>query len=165
MSEASLMRAFLGRASYEFKNFRLFRRNIGVMQVKDRIFKAGIRGQCDLYGYTRSGHVIEIEVKALGKLNPDQERWRDWCRFWGVPWLLLEARKDEFPAQTLDRWIDELRRFLETLASLRSSGCEPTIPATPSAKAHFQRARSMFEESLESEPSRVQLVDKSSDPE
>lgn len=154
--EAPLMRAFLGRASIEFLNVRLFRRNVGMMQVKDRIFKAGIAGQCDLYGYTKGGIALEVEIKAAnGVLNPEQARWRDWCLAWGVPWLLLRAQASELPVQTVERWCTEFRDFLETLKphveTLANSRCyesTPTNPATPSARVHFQRARSMFEEPL-----------------
>ena len=41
-----------------------------------------------------------------------QERWRAFCSAWGVPHLVLKARAGEALADTVTRWIDELRGVL-----------------------------------------------------
>lgn len=105
------MHALMKAAAPRFPTVRLFRRNVGSMMVDDRYFKAGIKGQCDLYAIDRAAGHYEIEVKRFGKLSPNQVVWRDWCREWGVPWKLIVVHLDELPAQTIERWLTELEEF------------------------------------------------------
>lgn len=114
--EGDYQRGLLARVSLEFRDHRFFRRNTGLIKLEDRVFRASIPGQCDLYVLGRGGWHGEVEVKRFGKLSEAQERWRDWCGEWCVPWMMLEARKDEAPAATIARWVEELRPWL------RSSG-------------------------------------------
>ena len=106
--EADYQRALLARASLTFRDVRIFKRSTGVIKVEDRMFRAGIKGQADLYAISRGGQHYEIELKRFSKLTEAQEQWAEWCRSWGIPWLLLEARKDESPIATVNRWIEEL---------------------------------------------------------
>lgn len=151
MREGPLMRGFMARAAYEFPEIRIFRRNVGVLQVQDRIFRSGIRGQCDMYAYMKCGRVIEIEVKAAGgRLTPDQEHWRDWCRGWGIPWVLLQAEASELPARTLNRWVAQVHELLRDIyLMMKTCDATPTHPATPSAKEHFSKAREIAKKSGE----------------
>jgi len=110
--EGDYQRALLARASLEFRAYRFFRRNTGTIKLDDRVFRAGIPGQCDLYVLGRGGWHGEVEIKRFGKLSDAQEVWRAWCEAWEVPWLLLEARRDEHVARTVERWVDELRAWL-----------------------------------------------------
>jgi hypothetical protein len=90
-------------------DLRLWRRNISVVRVGDRVMRSGIAGQADLYGYWRGGQAIEIELKALkSRISPDQLSWAHFCRFWGVTYLLLRPLKTESMAETLDRWVQEI---------------------------------------------------------
>lgn len=110
--EADYMRALMSRASSELPHVRLFRRNVGMTSVGGRTFRSGIKGQCDLYVLARGGWYGEVELKRYTKLSEDQERWRDWCNQWGVPWVCLSVSKGEEPAATLARWCGELRQFV-----------------------------------------------------
>ena len=110
--EGDYQRALLARVSLEFRDVRFFRRNTGAIKVDDRVFRAGIKGQSDLYVLGRGGWHGEVEVKRFGKLSPAQEHWRDWCRAWGVPWIELKGKRDETVAQTMDRWFLELGALL-----------------------------------------------------
>lgn len=111
--EGDYLRALLAFVSRAFPSHRFFRRNVGLVKLSEsRIFKAGIPGQCDLYVLGRGGWHGEVEIKRFGKLTEEQEHWRQWCKEWEIPWLLLEARKDEAPAATIQRWATELRPWL-----------------------------------------------------
>ena len=110
--ESDLQRALLSRVSTEFRDHRFFRRNTGIIKLEDRVFRASLPGQCDLYVIGRGGWHGEVEIKRYGRLNAAQERWRDWCREWGVPWILLEADKSEQVTATIERWVVELRAWL-----------------------------------------------------
>ena len=110
--ESDLQRALLLRVSTEFRDHRFFRRNTGIIKLEDRVFRASIPGQCDLYVIGRGGWHGEVEIKRYARLNAAQERWRDWCREWGVPWLLLEASKRELSGATVERWVCEIALWL-----------------------------------------------------
>jgi hypothetical protein len=111
MNEVPLMQSFMYEASRAMPSVRLFRRNVGVIMIEDRVFKAGIKGQCDIYAYTKGGRVVEIETKAKrGVLSENQKHWRDWCVSWGVPWMQLKPLKSETSEQTVTRWVEELRQ-------------------------------------------------------
>lgn len=133
--EVDYQRALLVRAASEFPHVRLFRRNVGLVKMSDgRMFRASIPGQCDLYAMARGGWYGEVEVKRWGKLSAEQEKWRDWCLEWRVPWALLEADKSEAPIETVDRWVEELFLWLPARAS-RVVGDPSTsreAPSTPS---------------------------------
>lgn len=110
--EGDYLRALLARVSLEFRDHRFFRRNTGTIKLDDRVFRAGIPGQADLYVIGRGGWHGEIEVKRWGKLSEPQAHWRDWCAAWGVPWLLLEASKSEAVTVTIARWVGEVREWI-----------------------------------------------------
>lgn len=113
MSETEYVKTFMASSAVALPDLRLFRRNVGAIQMKGRVFRAGLPGQADMYGYERgTGRAIEIEAKLKSRLSPDQERWRDWCRAWGVLWLLVTASKGETQAQTVTRWVAETRAVL-----------------------------------------------------
>jgi hypothetical protein len=110
--ETDLVRALIANASLTLRDVRLFRRNVGLVKLQDRVFRAGVPGQCDIYCIGRGGWHGEVECKRYGKLSAEQVYWRDWCRAWGIPWMLLEAHKGELPVATVDRWLAELRAWL-----------------------------------------------------
>lgn len=111
--ETDYVHALQAKASLELPNLRLFRRNTGLIRVPHGVFRSGIPGQCDLYGIDRKSTHYEIEVKGVRtQFTLEQMTWRDWCRAWGVPWLLLRVGKTELPAQTIDRWIGEVRALI-----------------------------------------------------
>ena len=110
MSETEYIKTYMASCATALPDLRLFRRNVGAIQMQGRVFRAGLPGQADMYGYERgTGRAIEIEAKLRSKLSPDQERWRDWCQSWGVLWLLLAASKGETQGQTVTRWVAETR--------------------------------------------------------
>ena len=113
--EIDYQRSLLAKLSLEFRDYRFLRRNVGLVRMADgRMFRTGIPGQCDLEVIKRGGKHGELEVKRFTKLNEDQEKWRDWCREWEIPWLLVEASKKEDPPITVDRWVSEVREWLAT---------------------------------------------------
>ena len=127
MREIPLMREFL--ASYHNPQVRLFRRNILDKTVQDihtsRIWqaKAGIKGQCDVYGFIkapiRKALPIEIEFKGpKTRTSPEQERWCQFCSDWGIPYLKLQAQADEEAVITLMRWADELNALVKEICAL-----------------------------------------------
>jgi hypothetical protein len=59
---------------------------------------------------------IEIEFKsARARWTDKQKAWRAFCEEWRIPYLALEARKDETPGQTVNRWVDETRELVGRL--------------------------------------------------
>lgn len=91
---------------------RLFRRNIAVARIHKRVVHFAVAGQCDLYGITRGGRHLEIELKsATGTMSDEQLAWQRWCLAWSVPHVVLRAERDEEPVQTVARWCDELVDF------------------------------------------------------
>lgn len=111
--ETFLMRGLMSRAAVQIPDLRLFRRNVGTMQLNGRVFKAGIKGQADIYGYIKGGQVIEIETKsARGTLNENQERWKAWCEGWGIRYVLLKRIPNEHHLDTVRRWIAELKEIV-----------------------------------------------------
>lgn len=111
MTETELMRRFMPLMT--LPNVRVFRRNVGAIETNHGgVFRAGIPGQCDVYGFVRGGYAFEVEFKAAGgRLSEPQIRWRLFCESWGIPWLLLQAKRGETCEQTLSRWDSEFREF------------------------------------------------------
>lgn len=117
MNETDYVRVLMARTSVELRDHRLFRRNVGAVKLEDRVFRAGIPGQADVYVLGRGGWHGEIECKRFSGLSETQVRWRDWCLSWQIPWLLLEVRKAELPLDTIQRWMLELREWLRDQSS------------------------------------------------
>lgn len=99
------------------KNVRVFRRNVGAIETNHGgLFIAGIKGQCDVYGFVRGGYAFEVEFKAAsGRVSEHQQKWKSFCESWGIPWLLLQARANESVEKTLDRWDSEFRDFISSI--------------------------------------------------
>ena len=113
MTESVLQAALLLEAPKSLPHIRLFRRNVIAARVGERTVRAGIKGQCDLYGYVRGGRTIEVELKAAGKtLSPEQRVWRNWCLEWGIPHIVLTGAKGETVDQTVERWLGELEQLI-----------------------------------------------------
>lgn len=113
VTESQLQVALLLAAPARLPSLRLFRRNVVAVRIEERTVRAGIKGQCDLYGYVRGGRIIEIELKsATRRSTPEQVVWAEWCKAWGVPHLLLRAAKDETVENTVNRWCFELERLI-----------------------------------------------------
>jgi len=117
VTESQLQSALLLHAPKSLPGIRLFRRNVIAARVGDRTVRAGIKGQCDLYGYIRGkGRVVEIEIKSsVGRLSPEQKTWAAWCAEWEVPHIVLTGAKGETTEETVERWCGELERFLMAL--------------------------------------------------
>lgn len=95
---------------------RFFRRNVGAAKMHGVTVRFAIKGQCDLYGITRGGRHLEVELKAAGKrLEPDQVTWAAWCTEWGVPHIVLTGGKGETMEETVERWCGELGGLLGAL--------------------------------------------------
>ncbi len=114
--EKEYQRALLVRMCVELPHLQWEGRNTGVMLLDNangsrRAFRAARKGQADVYGFGPRYHV-EIEIKRFTKLTPEQEAWRDQMLRRGVPWLLLEVRKTEQPAETVERWVREVSQFV-----------------------------------------------------
>lgn len=120
MNETDLLHHFILRAPQEIPTlWRIERRNIiNVETTHGARVRNGIKGQADSFALTRGGLHIEIETKAArGVLEEAQRRWRAACVAHGIPHLVLRARKNESPDDTVTRWIDELRAVVESKAA------------------------------------------------
>lgn len=144
MLETELRRRYLAACARAFPDLRLFNRNVGFFKTPGGGgFRAGIKGQADVYGDFKwkcaaCKHVtfgehstpcsscrgrgfitrpVEVELKRFGQsLKPEQEQWRKWCEEWGVPYLLLvEKSKNAPPSDIIGGWVTETRVFLASL--------------------------------------------------
>ncbi len=117
MNETDLLHTLILRAPLAIPSlWRVERRNIiNVTTDRGARVRNGVKGQADAFALTRGGRHIEIETKAArGVLAEAQERWRDACHAHHVPHLVLRARRNESPDDTVNRWIDELRAVVES---------------------------------------------------
>lgn len=117
MSEHDLLALFIREAPKALPQLRVFRRNIinRTVTIEGRKVHLvnGIPGQGDAYALLRGGRHVEIETKdAKGRMGEAQIRWRAFCAAWGVPHLVMQARKGEAENETVTRWIEELRGAL-----------------------------------------------------
>src|SRR5260370_41012644 len=113
-SESELLAALLIAAPRHIPTLRLFRRQVHRIQQGNIFLRAGVRGQCDLYGVLRGGRHIEIELKTQnGRLSPAHRQWQTWCLGWGVPHLVLSERPGESVDGTVARWGSEIVSLLE----------------------------------------------------
>lgn len=111
-NEAQYGHDLQARCTLVFPTVRMFRRNTGLIKLEDRVFRAGIPGQCDFYALGKGGRHYEIELKREhGRLSEAQRAWKEWCLTWGISWILLQVRKGEVPCETVHRWVEELRGF------------------------------------------------------
>lgn len=123
--ESDLMRAYQEAVPFALPNVRIFRRNIMAAHLSGGHFvRAGIPGQCDLYGYIarpigqRSLLALPIEIECKGaraRWTDQQKMWRAFCEEWRIPYLALEARKDDTPGATIIRWVEETRALVGRL--------------------------------------------------
>jgi hypothetical protein len=118
MSETELLMKFIAEVPEHMPNVRVFRRTIINAEVarggRNFRIKAGIKGQADAYAYVDGGRVVEIETKAAkGRLLEEQIAWRSFCAERRIPHIVLRARRGEHPAETVDRWIIELRKTID----------------------------------------------------
>lgn len=117
-NESELGDAFARLAPYKLPRVRVFRRQIVHGQMKAGYWAAaGIRGQCDYYAIELGGRHIEIEIKSAAEsgnreVRQRQESWRMFCESWGILYLRPKARPGEPAADTVARWIEELRAAL-----------------------------------------------------
>lgn len=110
-TERELQAALLLAAPRRIPTLRLFRRNVATVKIDGRTVRAGIKGQADLYGYFRGGLGIELELKAFGRLSPEQLQWQAFCKEWGIPHLVLRAREGESVGETVERWCSEISQM------------------------------------------------------
>lgn len=140
--ELSLQRALLERSACDIPGLRLFRRNIGfATTASGNAFKAGIKGQADLYGYytPTDGRTtiaiavpIELELKsASGRQTEPQKLWAAFCVARRIPYLLLRAELRETPEETVTRWLFEIRTLLTSLLTSLPTTPRPIPPVSP----------------------------------
>ena len=109
--ETTLQRELLAALPSKLPHVRLYRRMVGVAEVRGTKVRFGIAGQCDLHGFTHAGRAVEVELKsASGTLSAEQKAWRNSLQGWGVAWFCLQAVAGESHAETIDRWCAELGR-------------------------------------------------------
>lgn len=108
-TETELRRFYVAKCTYFFPEARLFIRNVGQFQDElGNIFKAGIKGQADVWGHLYRDPwpmPLEIECKNVRtKITPEQIAWEAYCTSRKVPYLKLRAKKNQTPRQIVDEW-------------------------------------------------------------
>lgn len=108
-SEVELRRFYVAACTERFPDVRMFIRNVGTIEFEGRIFKSGIKGQADAWGWLfRQPYPmpLEIELKNVKTKHTDgQKAWAAYCVSRKIPHLLLRAQKDETPEQVIRRWV------------------------------------------------------------
>lgn len=119
LGELALMNLFLQTAPFHLPGIHVERRAIiNERSARGHWLKNGEEGQSDVFVVYRGLHV-ELEMKASkGSMRKAQLRWRARCvnppKGWHrIPHLILTARKGEPPADTVARWVAELRTAVE----------------------------------------------------
>ena len=109
MSETDLLWLFIQRVPIAIPGAHIERRNIirGARIGKtDHRVSNGIEGQADSFAILPGAKHVECETKsATGTLLESQKRWRANCERLGIPHLVLRARAEEDPAETVERWV------------------------------------------------------------
>lgn len=121
LDENDLLQIFIAEAPRVLPDVRVFRRNVTNLPttIEGRTFRMrhAIKGQSDAYAIVKGGRHVELETKAArGVMRERQEAWRAFCLAWAVPHLVLRARANEAPADTVARWVEELRAVVERAA-------------------------------------------------
>jgi len=115
-TEVELRRFYVAECTARFINVRLFIRNVGVIEFEGRVFRSGIAGQADVWGWVYVDPwpiPIEIECKNVRTKETDEQRaWQAYCQSKRVPYLKLRAKKNETPKQIVDRWTEETGRWI-----------------------------------------------------
>lgn len=120
MTETELRRFYVGRCTEVFDDVRLFIRNTGVLTTESGgHFKAGIKGQCDIWGWLyQAPYPMPLEIELKNVKTPQsthQKAWAAYCNAQRVPYVLLRAKKDETPLEIIDRWVAETGVWLDGL--------------------------------------------------
>lgn len=121
LTETELRRHYVARCTERFSGrgsapcVRMFIRNVGAIEVDGRVFRAGIKGQSDIYGYVlRQPFAIPFEVECKNIRTPEsaaQTTWAAFCKQWNIPRLTIRAIRGESPEEILDRWVSETESF------------------------------------------------------
>jgi hypothetical protein len=118
-TETELRRFYVAECTARFEDARLFIRNVGVIEFEGRVFRSGITGQADVWGWffiKPWPKPLEIECKNVRTKETDEQRaWAAYCISKNVPYLKLRARKGETPKQIVDRWSAETGIWLAGL--------------------------------------------------
>jgi hypothetical protein len=123
-SEVELRRFYVAECTKQLLTTRLFIRNVGTIEFEGRVFKSGITGMADVWGWfspvilrTPFPIPLEIELKNVRTRETKEQRaWAAYCVRRGVPYLKLRAKKKETPRQVVDRWVEETGDWLGELA-------------------------------------------------
>jgi hypothetical protein len=98
---------------------RFLIRNVGNVETEGRHFKAGIKGQADVYGWLfRKPYPLEFEIELKNvktKQSDQQKAWAAFCMHFGIPYILLRANEGETPFRIVERWAKETSVWIEEL--------------------------------------------------
>ena len=122
LTETELRRFYVGACTERFSDVRLFIRNVGVIEVDGRVFKSGVEGQADVWGYLyRKPYPMPLEIELKNVRTPErnaQKLWEAYCVANRISFLKLRAKKTETPAGVIDRWVNETATWIDTLRRL-----------------------------------------------
>ncbi len=114
MNETDILHDFIARVPFALPSVRVFRRNVLNVKTAFGRVRNGIKGQADAYALVEGGRHVELEAKsATGSLSKPQRKWQAFCLEFRIPHLVLKARRNEAPADTVARWVEELRTAIE----------------------------------------------------
>lgn len=120
-SEVELRRFYVAECTRKILTMRLFIRNVGTIEFEGRVFKSGITGMADVWGWfspvilqTSFPIPLEIELKNVRTRETKEQRaWAAYCVSRKVPYLKLRARKNETPFEIVNRWVNETSVWLD----------------------------------------------------
>lgn len=133
MTETEIRRFYVARCTAKFRDVRMFIRNVGAIEVDGRVFRAGIKGQSDIYGYVlRQPFAIPFEVECKNVRTPEsaaQTTWAAFCKQWNIPRLTIRAIRGESPEEVLDRWVSETENFFIGILERSLAGASISQPS------------------------------------
>lgn len=118
-TETELRPYFVAWCTETITDARFLIRNVGNVETEGRHFKAGVRGQSDVYGWLfRDPYPMEFEIELKNvktKQSDEQKAWAAFCTKFKIPYILLRANEGETPYRIVEQWARETWEWMKEL--------------------------------------------------
>jgi hypothetical protein len=118
-TETEMRPYFVAWCTETITDARFLVRNVGVIETEGRHFRAGVKGQADVYGWLfRDPYPMEFEIELKNVRtvqNKYQKAWAAYCAKFKIPYILLRALEGESPYRVVERWARETSEWMKEL--------------------------------------------------